>query len=140
MSKVVRIAAVADLHVKERDKGKWNDFFRLAEESADILLLCGDLTDHGTQAEAEVLKAEITQCNIPILAVLGNHDFENGTPEVVKETLKDCIRILDGESCVIKGIGFAGVKGFAGGLTGQCYPCLASLHLKILYRRRLTKP
>ncbi|GAB3830407.1 hypothetical protein GCM10028895_46460 [Pontibacter rugosus] len=73
----LRIAAVGDIHVHEQDQGKWTDFFKEVSEKADVLLLCGDLTDTGKEAEAEVLAEEIKACTIPILAVLGNHDYDH---------------------------------------------------------------
>jgi len=112
----VRFAAVGDLHVTKDSAGSLRGFFAQAAESADALLLCGDLTDYGTAEEAHVLADELSAVSIPIVAVLGNHDYESGTPEVVCETLKRAgVRVLDGEACEIEGVGIAGVKGFAGG-------------------------
>lgn len=115
-TKKKRIAAIGDIHVQETDKGKWVDLFKLASEQADILLLCGDLTDTGKMEEAEVLKKELKACTIPVVAVLGNHDHEHGLQEEIKGFLqKDTLHILDGESVVVNNLGFAGVKGFGGG-------------------------
>ena len=112
----VRFAAVGDLHVTKDSAGSLRSFFVQASESADALLLCGDLTDYGTAEEAKVLADELSAVAIPIVAVLGNHDFESGTPEIVAETLKHAgVRVLDGEACEIEGVGIAGAKGFAGG-------------------------
>ena len=111
-----RIAAVADIHVRDTDKGKWKEFFAKASEEADILVLSGDLTDTGRSREAEVLKKELEACTIPVVAVLGNHDYEHGTPKEVRDCLQgENFHILDGDAVVIKNIGFAGVKGFGGG-------------------------
>lgn len=112
----VRLAAVGDLHVTKDSAGKLRGFFAQASEAADILLLCGDLTDYGTADEAKVLADELAAVTIPIVGVLGNHDYESGTPEVVCEVLsKAGVRILDGEAVEIEGVGIAGTKGFAGG-------------------------
>jgi Icc-related predicted phosphoesterase len=112
----VRFAAVGDLHVHKDSAGTLRAFFEQAAEQADALLLCGDLTDYGTAAEAQVLAEELTTIPVPIVAVLGNHDFESGTPEQVAEALtKVGVRVLDGTACEIEGVGIAGVKGFAGG-------------------------
>lgn len=112
----VRIAAVGDIHVKETDQGKWVEYFRTVSAQADILLLCGDLTDTGHLAEAEVLAQELKACTIPIIAVLGNHDYERDQQKTIKKMLEnDNVHILDGQSVVLHGIGFAGVKGFGGG-------------------------
>jgi Icc-related predicted phosphoesterase len=112
----IRFAAVGDIHVTRDSGGTLRSFFAQASESADVLLLCGDLTDYGTAEEAQVLADELGAVSVPIVAVLGNHDFESGTPEVVVETLTHAgVRVLDGEACEIEGVGIAGAKGFAGG-------------------------
>ena len=112
----VRFAAVGDLHVTKDSAGSLRSFFAQAAEAADVLLLCGDLTDYGTAEEAHVLADELALVKVPVVAVLGNHDYESGTPEIVCETLtKAGVRVLDGEACEIEGVGIAGVKGFAGG-------------------------
>ncbi|MBK0394089.1 metallophosphoesterase [Ramlibacter sp. CrO1] len=115
-STTVRFAAVGDLHVTKDSAGKLRGFLAQASDAADALLLCGDLTDYGTAEEAKILADELSAVSVPIVAVLGNHDFETGTPEVVCATLKKAgVRVLDGEACEIEGVGIAGVKGFAGG-------------------------
>lgn len=112
----VRLAAVGDIHVKENDHGKWVDYFRAASRDADILVLAGDLTDTGHLHEAEVLREELKACSIPVVAVLGNHDFERDQQKTIKKMLEsEQVHILDGEAVVIQDIGFAGVKGFGGG-------------------------
>jgi Icc-related predicted phosphoesterase len=115
-SPTVRFAAVGDLHMTKDHAGSLRAFFAQASDAADALLLCGDLTDYGTAEEAQVLADELGAVKIPIVAVLGNHDYESGTPEVVVEILKHAgVRVLDGEACEIEGVGIAGAKGFAGG-------------------------
>jgi Icc-related predicted phosphoesterase len=112
----VRFAAVGDLHVTKDSAGTLRGFFAQASEAADALLLCGDLTDYGTAEEARILADELGAVSVPIVAVLGNHDFESGTPEAVCEILTHAgVRVLDGEACEIEGVGIAGAKGFAGG-------------------------
>jgi Icc-related predicted phosphoesterase len=112
----VRFAAVGDIHVTKDSAGTLRQFFAQASAAADVLLLCGDLTDYGTLEEAQVLADELSVVKIPVVAVLGNHDYESGTPEIVVETLKHIgVRMLDGEACEIEGVGIAGAKGFAGG-------------------------
>ncbi|HVE54847.1 MAG TPA: metallophosphoesterase, partial [Ramlibacter sp.] len=112
----VRFAVVGDIHVTRDSGGRLRPFFAQASEAADALLLCGDLTDYGTAEEAQVLADELASVSVPIVAVLGNHDHESGTPEVVVETLTRAgVRVLDGEACEIEGVGIAGAKGFAGG-------------------------
>jgi Icc-related predicted phosphoesterase len=113
----LRIAAVADIHVKKTSAGALQPLFAKATESADVLLLCGDLTDYGTVEEAKILAKEITSAlRIPAIAVLGNHDFESNQEKEVVRILGDAgVVVLDGDSYELHGVGFAGVKGFGGG-------------------------
>ena len=112
----VRVAAVADIHVRETDKGRWADYFREISRNADVLVIGGDLTDTGDEVEAQVLADELKSCTIPVVCVLGNHDYEKGRHKLIRKILQnEQVHILDGESVVIKGVGFAGVKGFGGG-------------------------
>ena len=113
----LRIAAVADIHVKKTSAGMLQPLFASVNESADVLLLCGDLTDFGTVEEGKILAKEITSAlRIPALAVLGNHDVESGAEHELVDILGDAgVVVLDGTSHEIHGVGFAGVKGFAGG-------------------------
>jgi Icc-related predicted phosphoesterase len=115
--KVVRIAAVGDLHCAKTSAGAFQPLFARAAEQADVLLLCGDLTDYGLAEEAQVLAKELPAGpKLPIIAVLGNHDYESGQQAEVRKILADAgLILLDGESCEVAGVGFAGVKGFAGG-------------------------
>lgn len=112
----MRIAALGDIHVRENEHGKWHDLFRKLSDEADIILLCGDLTDTGTIPEAETLATELKACSKPVYAVLGNHDYEHNLQDEIKKILSnERVQILDGESVVIENIGIAGVKGFGGG-------------------------
>ena len=114
--KKTRIAAVGDIHVRETDKGKWQEYFKEVSKQADVLLICGDLTDTGDEAEAQVLSEELRACSVPVVGVLGNHDFEKGRHKLIRQIVQnDHVHILDGEAVVIGDVGFAGVKGFGGG-------------------------
>jgi Icc-related predicted phosphoesterase len=111
-----RIAAVADIHVRESDKGKWVEYFKEVSQKADVLLICGDLTDTGDEAEAQVLSDELKSCSIPVVGVLGNHDYEKGRHKLIRQIVQNSnVHILNGEAIVIAGVGFAGIKGFGGG-------------------------
>jgi Icc-related predicted phosphoesterase len=115
---IVRIGAVGDMHYgRNAAQGSLQPLFSQITDSADILVMTGDLTDYGLPEEARALAREITSAvKIPAVAVLGNHDFESGQQEEVRKILTDAgVVILDGDSTEIHGIGFAGVKGFAGG-------------------------
>jgi Icc-related predicted phosphoesterase len=117
MSETLRIAAVADIHVKKTAHGALQPLFAQITQRADILLLCGDLTDYGAIDEAKILAKDITTAlRIPAVGVLGNHDFESGHAQEVVDILSDAgVVMLDGDSFEFRGVGFAGVKGFAGG-------------------------
>jgi Icc-related predicted phosphoesterase len=112
----LRIAAIGDLHVMEDDVAPYRELFTEASAEADVLVLCGDLTNFGKIREAEILADDIRICSIPVLGVLGNHDYECGQPEKICEILHDAgMKILDEQAIEIEGVGFAGVKGFLGG-------------------------
>ncbi|MES2703474.1 MAG: metallophosphoesterase [Bacteroidota bacterium] len=116
MADKVRIAAVGDIHVRNSDKGKWVSCFREVSEQADVLVICGDLTDTGDESEAYILAEDLKACKVPVVAVLGNHDYEKGRHKLIRQIMLDAqVHMLDGESVVVNGIGFAGVKGFGGG-------------------------
>lgn len=115
--RTVRVAAVGDIHLS----GKGLDaplqvlFTRVAEQ-ADVLALCGDLTDRGDPEEARMMAKALGSVSVPIVAVLGNHDYECGKVAEVSRILCDAgVKVLDGDAYEVLGIGFAGVKGFAGG-------------------------
>jgi Icc-related predicted phosphoesterase len=113
----IRVAAVGDLHVREDQHGRFRHLVKTVNQSADILLLCGDLTDHGKPLEAKTLADDLSGLRIPCAAVLGNHDYENNHADVVcAELAKVGVHCLDGDHYVFeKVLGIAGVKGFAGG-------------------------
>ncbi|ASZ15120.1 metallophosphoesterase [Chitinophaga pendula] len=120
-TKPVRIAAIADIHVSATDKNRWVEFFRTVSQQADVLLICGDLTDTGDESEAEILQAEMKSCTIPVVCVLGNHDYEKGRQKLIRQIVQEQhhVHVLDGEAVILHGVGFAGVKGFGGGFDGH---------------------
>lgn len=113
----VRVAAVGDLHAREHDHGRFRHLVKQVNQEADLLLLTGDLTDHGRVDEAKVLAEELSALRVPCAAVLGNHDYEAGhAKEVCDELAKANVRCLDGDSFVFeKVLGVAGIKGYGGG-------------------------
>jgi Icc-related predicted phosphoesterase len=113
----MRLAAVGDLHVKKTSQGQLQRLLAGVNDHADVLLLCGDLTDYGLVEEAQILARELTAAvRIPIIAVLGNHDYESGQQQDVCRILTDAgVKVLDGEAHELQGVGIAGAKGFAGG-------------------------
>jgi Icc-related predicted phosphoesterase len=109
-------ASIGDLHVKDGQSGSLRELFQAISKSAGALVLCGDLTDTGTPAQAEILAKELRVCSIPVIGVLGNHDYESGHADQVKRILCDAgVDLLDGEATEVNGVAFIGVKGFAGG-------------------------
>ena len=113
---VMRVAAIGDLHVQESDVAPYRDMFAEISAAADVLVLCGDLTNFGKTGEAEILAEDIRSCTIPVIGVLGNHDYECGQPDKVCEILhQGGMTVLDEQAIEIDGVGFAGVKGFMGG-------------------------
>jgi len=112
----IRIAAVSDLHCTRTSEGAFQPLFNQVGSLADVLLLCGDLTDHGLPDEAKVFARELANVRIPMIGVMGNHDYHSGHAAEVEHILEATgLKILDGDDCVVEGIGFAGVKGFGGG-------------------------
>lgn len=117
MTRTLRLAAVGDLHCTRKSEGAYRGVFSRISDEADVLLLCGDLTDYGLPEEAQILAHEIQQgSSIPVVAVLGNHDYESGKCDEVKKILLEAgVTVLDGDSCEVEGVSFVGVKGFCGG-------------------------
>lgn len=114
--KSLKVAAIGDLHVKEDGSRSYSELFSEISEVADVLVLAGDITDLGRPAEAEMLASQLKSCSVPVVGVLGNHDYECGAVEEVAAIVKDAgVHLLEGQSTTIDGVGFVGVKGFAGG-------------------------
>ncbi len=112
----LRVAAIGDLHVMEDSVAPYRELFSEVSNHADVMVLCGDLTNFGKTAEAEILAEDIRASSIPVVGVLGNHDYECGQPEKVCEILHEAgMTVLDEQAVEIHGVGFAGVKGFLGG-------------------------
>lgn len=112
----VRVAAIGDLHVIEGPRHPYRELFEQVSQEADCLVLCGDLTNFGKTPEAEILAEDLQACSVPVIGVLGNHDYECGQPQEVMRILRDAgMKVLDGEAYEVGGVGFAGCKGFIGG-------------------------
>ncbi|RKH14179.1 metallophosphoesterase [Corallococcus sp. CA053C] len=111
------MAAVGDLHCRDDQHGRFRQFVKQVNASADLLLLCGDLTDRGMVEEGKVLAEELSALRVPCAAVLGNHDYEHGqVKDICAELSKVGVHILDGDHFIFeKVLGVAGVKGFGGG-------------------------
>jgi Icc-related predicted phosphoesterase len=116
-SGIVRIAAVGDVHCSQQCRGTLQAVLAQIAASADVLVICGDLTNHGLPEEAKALVAELQAVHeMPVVAVLGNHDYESGQVDEMRKILTGGgVRVLDGDHVEIKGVGIVGVKGFGGG-------------------------
>jgi Icc-related predicted phosphoesterase len=122
---MIRIAAVGDIHMAPETQGTLRPAFETLPECADVLLLAGDLTRHGTPEEARVVADEIRHLPVPVVAVLGNHDHHGERPEEVTAILEDAgAQVLEGRGVVVPcgeaRVGVAGTKGFGGGFVGAC--------------------
>jgi Icc-related predicted phosphoesterase len=114
---IVRVAAVGDIHLGGKGyEAPLQILFGQVSDHADVLALCGDLTDRGDPEEARLMAKALSSVAVPIVAVLGNHDYESGKEREVAKILCDAgVHVLDGEAHEVLGVGFAGIKGFAGG-------------------------
>jgi Icc-related predicted phosphoesterase len=122
---VIRVAAVGDVHLGPDIAGRHRAGLASIAEEADVLLLAGDLTRHGTVDEAEVVAAEYTRLGVPVVAVLGNHDYHSDQQVEITDLLTRAgIAVLEGTSVVVETpggtLGVAGVKGFGLGFAGRC--------------------
>lgn len=104
--RMIRVAALGDLHCTKHSQGALQPMFAKIAESADVLLLAGDLTDYGTPDEARILARELQPLRIPSAAVLGNHDVESGKEAEVSQILSDAgVAMLDGDAVELAGVG-----------------------------------
>ena len=113
----LRVAALGDLHVHQSSTENLQALFDRISQNADVLALCGDLTNLGMPQEAERLVNDLRSCRIPVVAVLGNHDYQSGRAEELKQILRGgkVVVLEETETFEMKGVGFAGAKGFCGG-------------------------
>lgn len=122
---MIRIAAAGDVHFGEDSAGTLQPFLPDVADSADVLVLAGDLTRCGSADEAAVLAKELSGLPLPVFTVLGNHDYHAGRHLEITEVLEEHgIRVLEGDGEVVtvggKRVGVAGIKGFGGGFAGAC--------------------
>ena len=134
----IRVAAAGDLHASEPHRRQLVEAFREVESQADIVLLAGDLTTHGIPEEAQVLADAVREVELPIFAVLGNHDHHEERAHEVAQVLEAAgVRLLDRShaTCEVKGIevGIVGTKGFVGGFPGSALPDFGEPLLRRVY-------
>ncbi len=112
----MRIAATADLHFTPQSYDHIREQMGRVRDEADLLVLAGDLTNYGKPPEMESLLNALVRLRVPIVAVLGNHDYESGQEsELMRMMTAEGIKVLDGTGYEREGVGFAGTKGFPGG-------------------------
>jgi Icc-related predicted phosphoesterase len=122
---MIRIAAAGDVHFDRNSHQRLSEHFHHMEKKADFLLLAGDLTQTGHPEEMKVLAEDLRKCPIPVIAVLGNHDYHADQVETITKILVDSgVHVLERNSLVLeinnRRIGIAGSKGFGGGFVGAC--------------------
>jgi Icc-related predicted phosphoesterase len=120
MAKTIRVAAAGDIHAGSTDGDRVHDAFRRVEEQADLVLLAGDLTRHGQLDEIQVVADACRGLEIPVVAVLGNHDWQSDRPQDLTRCLSEAgVVVLERTHTVLPvcgvSVGIAGVKGFVGG-------------------------
>jgi Icc-related predicted phosphoesterase len=125
MNDRIRIAAVGDIHLAEDLRGRYATAIEGIEQRADVLLIAGDLTQHGTTDEAQVVADEFRECTVPVITVLGNHDYHSGEEREIRRRLEAVgMIVLEGEGHCLETaggrLGVAGVKGFCLGFSGRC--------------------
>ncbi|MBN6041345.1 metallophosphoesterase [Amycolatopsis sp. 195334CR] len=136
---MIRIAAIGDVHLGEDARGRLRPALEQVGEHADVLLLAGDLTRHGTVDEAEVVADEFADLPVPVLSVLGNHDYHGDAEDEITDLLREHgITVLEGEHATLEigeeTLGVAGIKGFGGGFAGKCASAFGEPEMKNFVR------
>ena len=136
---MIRIAATGDLHFGPDSAGSFRPYLEEMGDRADVLLLAGDLTRRGDPEEAAVLAEELAAAPIPVVAVLGNHDYHSDEEMAVRKVLEDAdVTVLEGESTVLdldgSRLGIVGAKGFGGGFAGACATDFGEPEMKAFVR------
>jgi Icc-related predicted phosphoesterase len=138
MTRTIRIAAAGDVHVGDGNHEHVREAFARLPDNADLVLLAGDLTTHGEPTQAAMLADACAGLDLPVCAVLGNHDWHAGrADEVVAELERGGIRVLERESAVLEAcdveVGIVGLKGFVGGFAGSHLPDFGEPLLREVY-------
>ncbi len=142
--RLIRVAAVGDIHIGRDTPGFTPHQLEGLEGSAHLLLIAGDLTQHGHADEAAALARELEQAPVPVIAVLGNHDYHHGEQDRIREHLERAgVIVLEGEGTVMRidgvRVGIAGTKGFGGGFAGACGSEFGEEEMKLFIRYTRTK-
>lgn len=138
----IRLAAVGDLHYGADDSGRYRDLLHRAAAEADALLLAGDLTRRGRPEEMQALVSDLAGIDRPVLAVLGNHDYEADRVEELRQLLRERgVHVLDGEDPVELpgGVGVAGAKGFIGGFGARTLTAFGEPEIKAIVQASIAE-
>lgn len=141
---MIRIAAVGDVHYDRNSSGRLAKYLSTIHESADLLLLAGDLTQVGTVDEISVLADDLAMVSVPVVAVLGNHDYHSDQEQKVTDILTRVgVTVLEGSSVTFSlgtcTVGVAGLKGFGGGFIGACATDFGEQEMKHFIRYTKTQ-
>jgi Icc-related predicted phosphoesterase len=122
---MIRIAAVGDVHYDKNSRDRLRPYFELLKDRADLLLMAGDLTQSGGLDEAAALISDLKSASVPVVAVLGNHDYQQNQERKIRELLSESgVIALEGETAELRirdhSVGIIGLKGFGGGFFGAC--------------------
>ncbi|MBX3020639.1 MAG: metallophosphoesterase [Bdellovibrionales bacterium] len=122
---MIRVAAAGDVHFDRNSRGRLSRHWSELAGKADLFLIAGDLTQVGHEEEAQVLADDLAECPVPVVSVLGNHDFHQDQQEAIKGRLRDAgVHVLEREAVTLKvngtSVGVFGLKGFGGGFLGAC--------------------
>ncbi len=136
----IRIAAVGDVHLGVGSAGMLRPRLETLPECADLLLLAGDLTRHGTPEEARIVAGELADTPVPVIAVLGTHDYHAECPEQVTEILEEAgVRVLESTAAIVQvdghRVGIVGAKDFGGGFAGHALDAFGEPEMKAFARR-----
>jgi Icc-related predicted phosphoesterase len=139
MTPTLRIAAAGDVHAVEPLRERLTKAFATASAESDLVLLAGDLTTHGLAEQAAVLAEACAPMPVPVVAVLGNHDYHSGQAEAVREILAEGgLVVLDRAHTILEigdlEVGIVGTKGFVGGFPGAEIPDFGEPTLRQIYR------
>jgi Icc-related predicted phosphoesterase len=124
MGKTIRVAAAGDIHAGSGDRDRVREAFRRVESQADIVLLAGDLTQHGQLDEIGVVADACCELEVPVVAVLGNHDWHSDRAADLRRALAEAgVTVLERSHSILRvrgvAVGIVGVKGFVGGFEQQ---------------------
>jgi Icc-related predicted phosphoesterase len=124
MARTIRVAAAGDIHAGSADRDRVREAFANVEAQADLILLAGDLTQHGQLDEMSVVADACRGLQIPVVAVLGNHDWHSDrTADLARALAEAGVVVLEQGHTILPiagvSVGIAGVKGFVGGFGNQ---------------------